>query len=64
MSEVDIRAGAHKDWGSVTLLFQEENGKPGLEIFAPKTNILGKCEGEVELMSDVDLTNGEHLDNQ
>ncbi|KAI5480448.1 Clavaminate synthase-like protein [Pseudohyphozyma bogoriensis] len=27
------RASAHKDWGSVTLLFQEQSGTPGLEIF-------------------------------
>ncbi|KAL8292557.1 hypothetical protein RQP46_001169 [Phenoliferia psychrophenolica] len=30
------RASAHNDWGSVTLLFQEENGPPGLEIYLPK----------------------------
>lgn len=29
--EVDIRAGAHSDYGSVTLLFQRP-GQPGLEI--------------------------------
>ena len=29
---VDIRAGAHSDYGSVTLLFQERGGAPGLEI--------------------------------
>jgi isopenicillin N synthase-like dioxygenase len=30
--EVDIRAGAHSDYGSITLLFQRP-GQPGLEIF-------------------------------
>lgn len=29
---VDVRAGAHSDYGSVTLLFQQK-GQPGLEIF-------------------------------
>lgn len=55
ITEVDIRAGAHKDWGSVTLLFQEEGGQPGLEIFS--TEDVGE-EGKVELMSQVNLTNG------
>ena len=32
--DVDIRAGAHSDFGSVTLLFQHE-GQPGLEIQTP-----------------------------
>lgn len=32
--ELDIRAGAHSDYGSVTLLFQLP-GQPGLEILAP-----------------------------
>lgn len=32
--EVDIRAGAHSDYGSVTLLFQRP-GQPGLEILTP-----------------------------
>lgn len=31
---VDIRAGAHSDYGSITLLFQQ-NGQPGLEIKTP-----------------------------
>lgn len=31
--EVDIRAGAHSDYGSVTLLFQRPS-QPGLEILA------------------------------
>lgn len=31
---VDIRAGAHSDFGSVTLLFQQP-GQPGLEIHSP-----------------------------
>lgn len=53
---MDIRAGAHNDWGSVTLLFQEEGGQPGLEIFS--TEDVGE-EGKVELMSQVNLTHGE-----
>lgn len=32
--EVDIRAGAHSDYGSVTLLFQQPS-QPGLEILTP-----------------------------
>ncbi|KAK4554355.1 hypothetical protein LTR86_008563 [Recurvomyces mirabilis] len=31
---VDIRAGAHSDFGSITLLFQQQ-GQPGLEIKTP-----------------------------
>lgn len=31
---VDIRAGAHSDFGSITLLFQQP-GQPGLEIQSP-----------------------------
>jgi isopenicillin N synthase-like dioxygenase len=31
--KVDIRAGAHSDYGTITLLFQRE-GQPGLEILA------------------------------
>jgi len=33
---VDIRAGAHSDYGSITLLFQRP-GQPGLEIIPPET---------------------------
>ena len=29
---IDVRAGAHSDFGSLTLLFQEPGGQPGLEI--------------------------------
>lgn len=32
--EVDIRAGAHSDYGSITLLFQRPS-QPGLEILTP-----------------------------
>ncbi|KAH7418988.1 oxidoreductase-like protein [Cadophora sp. MPI-SDFR-AT-0126] len=35
--EVDIRAGAHSDYGSITLLFQRP-GQPGLEIIPPSTS--------------------------
>ncbi|KAF4626127.1 hypothetical protein G7Y89_g12038 [Cudoniella acicularis] len=34
--DVDIRAGAHSDYGSITLLFQRP-GQPGLEIIPPET---------------------------
>ncbi|KAI6715800.1 hypothetical protein JHW43_001622 [Diplocarpon mali] len=34
--DVDIRAGAHSDYGSITLLFQRP-GQPGLEIIPPCT---------------------------
>lgn len=34
--EVKIRAGAHTDYGSMTLLFQQEN-QEGLEIYSPVT---------------------------
>ncbi|PBP27892.1 hypothetical protein BUE80_DR001086 [Diplocarpon rosae] len=34
--DVDIRAGAHSDYGSITLLFQRP-GQPGLEIIPPRT---------------------------
>lgn len=35
--EVDIRAGAHSDYGSITLLFQRP-GQPGLEIIPPSSH--------------------------
>lgn len=31
---MDVRAGAHSDYGSITLLFQRP-GQPGLEILTP-----------------------------
>ncbi|KAL1953983.1 hypothetical protein VTO42DRAFT_1869 [Malbranchea cinnamomea] len=34
---VDVRAGAHSDYGSITLLFQRD-GQPGLEILTPEGN--------------------------
>ena len=34
---VDIRAGAHSDYGSLTLLFQRAS-QPGLEILTPKSS--------------------------
>jgi isopenicillin N synthase-like dioxygenase len=39
--EVDIRAGAHSDYGSITLLFQRP-GQPGLEIIPPSSQIPGQ----------------------
>ncbi|KAK4685315.1 hypothetical protein P7C73_g4834, partial [Tremellales sp. Uapishka_1] len=35
LTEMDIRAGAHKDWGTMTLLFQQPNGAPGLQAYLP-----------------------------
>jgi isopenicillin N synthase-like dioxygenase len=35
--DVDIRAGAHSDYGSITLLFQRPS-QPGLEILTPDNN--------------------------
>ncbi|EOD44336.1 putative oxidoreductase protein [Neofusicoccum parvum UCRNP2] len=32
VDSTDIRAGAHSDYGSITLLFQQPRGQPGLEI--------------------------------
>ncbi|ODH53139.1 hypothetical protein GX48_00675 [Paracoccidioides brasiliensis] len=32
--DIDVRAGAHSDYGSITLLFQRD-GQPGLEILTP-----------------------------
>ncbi|PWY84963.1 Clavaminate synthase-like protein [Aspergillus heteromorphus CBS 117.55] len=34
--DVDVRAGAHSDYGSITLLFQRP-GQPGLEILPPSS---------------------------
>jgi isopenicillin N synthase-like dioxygenase len=34
--EIDIRAGAHSDYGSITLLFQRPS-QPGLEILTPES---------------------------
>ncbi|KAL0262895.1 hypothetical protein SLS55_001869 [Diplodia seriata] len=36
IDSTDIRAGAHSDYGSVTLLFQQPRGQPGLEILTPE----------------------------
>lgn len=55
LTDEDIRAGPHKDWGSVTLLFQNEEGEPGLEIFLPNND---REEDGVGLRSDTDLGKG------
>jgi isopenicillin N synthase-like dioxygenase len=54
----DIRAGAHKDWGSVTFLFQEDGGQAGLQLFLSDdtTEQTG-----VKLMADIDLDKGEYI---
>ncbi|WVQ76752.1 hypothetical protein IAR50_006426 [Cryptococcus sp. DSM 104548] len=35
LSTIDIRAGEHKDWGTMTLLFQQPRGEPGLQVHLP-----------------------------
>jgi isopenicillin N synthase-like dioxygenase len=35
---LDVRAGAHSDYGSLTLLFQQETDKGGLQVLLPRTN--------------------------
>ncbi|KAM5473766.1 hypothetical protein MferCBS49748_000730 [Microsporum ferrugineum] len=37
---IDVRAGAHSDYGSITLLFQRD-GQPGLEILTPSNEWAG-----------------------
>ncbi|ORY92689.1 hypothetical protein BCR35DRAFT_349034 [Leucosporidium creatinivorum] len=50
------RASAHKDWGSLTLLFQEEQGTPGLEVYLADAAVEAvKSSKPMELMSDLDL---------
>ncbi|KAG9240146.1 oxidoreductase-like protein [Calycina marina] len=44
--EVDIRAGAHSDYGSITLLFQRP-GQPGLEIVPPSSHPEDRADGTV-----------------
>ncbi|KAK8846702.1 hypothetical protein IAR55_005789 [Kwoniella newhampshirensis] len=40
LSEMDIRAGEHKDWGTMTLLFQQSTGgQPGLQVNLPRSAI-------------------------
>ncbi|KAF2099945.1 Clavaminate synthase-like protein [Rhizodiscina lignyota] len=58
VGEEDIRAGAHKDWGSVTLLFQEDGGQPGLEVFLPESR---QAQNGVRLLADVNLKEGKWL---
>ncbi|GAA5826852.1 hypothetical protein JCM3770_004849 [Rhodotorula araucariae] len=54
------RASEHKDWGSLTLLFQEEDGTPGLEVFLPDELVgASKADKALELMEDVDLSHGQ-----
>jgi hypothetical protein len=44
-------------WGDVTLLFQEENGQPGLQIYLP-TEDAKKQKGIQLIQEDVDLESG------
>ncbi|OAA59039.1 Oxoglutarate/iron-dependent oxygenase [Niveomyces insectorum RCEF 264] len=65
----DIRAGSHKvftyfvaasdsnQWGDITLLFQETNGQPGLQIYLPPETVKKKT-GVQLLQGDVDLDSG------
>ncbi|GFZ49078.1 hypothetical protein JCM24511_06828 [Saitozyma sp. JCM 24511] len=39
LNTMDIRAGEHKDWGTMTLLFQEPSGAPGLQVYLPRSAI-------------------------
>lgn len=56
LEDQDIRAGAHKDWGTVTLLFQEDDGHPGLEVFLPESP---HGQNGMRLLSEVNLNEGE-----
>jgi isopenicillin N synthase-like dioxygenase len=53
----DIRAGAHKDWGSITFLFQETGGQAGLQLFLSDDTTE---QNGVKLMAAVDLENGQY----
>ncbi|GAA6030525.1 hypothetical protein JCM8097_006188 [Rhodosporidiobolus ruineniae] len=54
------RASVHKDWGSVTLLFQEENGTPGLEVFLPDGAVeASTSDSPYQLITDTDLSRGQ-----
>ncbi|WVQ82877.1 hypothetical protein IAT38_005013 [Cryptococcus sp. DSM 104549] len=39
LGDMDIRAGEHKDWGTMTLLFQQPTGQPGLQVHLPRSAI-------------------------
>lgn len=57
------RASAHKDWGSLTLLFQEEGGTAGLEVFLPDqlvqaTGSTDSAKNPYLLIGDIDQTKG------
>jgi isopenicillin N synthase-like dioxygenase len=41
--KIDIRAGAHSDYGSITLLFQRP-GQPGLEILPPSRSSISNTD--------------------
>lgn len=44
-------------WGDVTLLFQEQNGQPGLQVYLP-TESAKKQSGLQLIQGDVDLESG------
>ncbi|KAK1926686.1 hypothetical protein DB88DRAFT_508775 [Papiliotrema laurentii] len=35
----DIRSGEHKDWGTLTMLFQMPDGQPGLQVYLPRAAV-------------------------
>ncbi|CAD6570347.1 MAG: hypothetical protein TREMPRED_005736 [Tremellales sp. Tagirdzhanova-0007] len=37
VASIDIRAGEHKDWGTLTMLFQKPGGEPGLQVYLPRS---------------------------
>ncbi|WRT65087.1 uncharacterized protein IL334_002029 [Kwoniella shivajii] len=39
LTEMDIRAGEHRDWGTLTMLFQSSTPQPGLQISLPRSII-------------------------
>ncbi|WWD22011.1 hypothetical protein CI109_106499 [Kwoniella shandongensis] len=53
LSEMDIRAGEHKDWGTMTLLFQQSSGQPGLQVNLPRSAIDPSFSDSTDANSDV-----------
>ncbi|KAL7424584.1 hypothetical protein Q5752_000268 [Cryptotrichosporon argae] len=45
LGALDIRAGEHKDWGTLTMLFQQPDGEPGLEVYLPSTALSPSVSG-------------------
>ncbi|KAF2658051.1 Clavaminate synthase-like protein, partial [Lophiostoma macrostomum CBS 122681] len=53
----DVRAGSHKDWGDITLLFQEQHGQAGLQVYLPSPTV-NKQTGIQLVQGDLDLESG------